>query len=49
MQFDAESGVVPPDFSIDRTIDNLRFSMSVPAAENSLVTGFGQKLNDDGD
>lgn len=48
MQFDAESGVVAPDFSIDRAIDNLRFSMSVPAADNSLVTGFGQKLQNAG-
>jgi uncharacterized protein (DUF885 family) len=48
MEFDNESGVLPPDFSIDRTIANLTNSISAPAAENSLVTSFGQKLNDAG-
>lgn len=44
MKFDSESGVVPPDFSIDRTIENLKTSIAVPARENSLVTGYSQKL-----
>jgi len=48
MQFDAESGVVPPDFSIDRTIANLETWQNVPAAENSLVTSLRQKLDDAG-
>ena len=48
MEFDNESGVLPPDFSIDRTIENLNVSISVPAAENSLVTSFVLKLNDAG-
>jgi uncharacterized protein (DUF885 family) len=48
MEFDNELGVLPPDFSIDRTIANLTDSISVPAAENSLVTSFSQKLTDAG-
>lgn len=48
MQFDAESGVVPPDFSIDRAIANLTESLAVPAAENGLVTTFRQKLTEAG-
>ncbi len=48
MEFDNELGVLPPDFSIDRTIENLTESIRVPAAENSLVTSFSQKLNDAG-
>jgi uncharacterized protein (DUF885 family) len=45
MQADRELGVVPPDFSIQRTIDNLAQSIGMPAAENSLVTSFNQKLS----
>lgn len=48
MMFDSELGVVPPDFSIDRAIENLAVSISVPAAENSLVTRFSEKLADAG-
>jgi len=48
MEFDAESGVVPPDFSIDRAIVNLTAGLDVPAAEFGLVTSFRQKLNDAG-
>jgi uncharacterized protein (DUF885 family) len=48
MEFDNESGVLPPDFSIDRTIENLTGSISVPAAENPLVTSFSQKLAEAG-
>jgi len=48
MEFDSELGVLPPDFSIDRTIANLTGSISVPAAENPLVTGLRQKLAEAG-
>jgi uncharacterized protein (DUF885 family) len=44
MHYDRELGVVPPDFSIDKAIANLAITVDMPAAENSLVTGFGRKL-----
>ena len=46
MHYDRELGVVPPDFSIDKAIANLSVSIDMAAAENSLVTGFIQKLTD---
>ena len=48
MHYDRELGVVAPDFSIDKTIANLAVSIDMPAAENSLVTSFIQKLTDAG-
>ena len=48
MMFDSELGVVPPDFSIDRAIENLAAGIGVPAAENSLITRFSEKLADAG-
>ena len=48
MHFDRDLGVVPPDFSIDKALANLAASVDMPAAENSLVTGFSRKLTDAG-
>ena len=48
MAFDRNLGVVPPDFSIRRAIDNLESSISGPAADNSLVTSFEDKITDAG-
>ncbi|MBT8047384.1 MAG: DUF885 domain-containing protein [Gammaproteobacteria bacterium] len=48
MESDRELGVMPPDFSIRRTIENLAGNIAAPAAENSLVTTFNRKLNEAG-
>jgi uncharacterized protein (DUF885 family) len=48
MHHDRDLGVVPPDFSIDKAIANLAVNVDMPAAENSLVVRFGEKLTDSG-
>ncbi|RPH96339.1 MAG: DUF885 domain-containing protein [Lysobacterales bacterium] len=48
MEHDRTLGVVPPDFVIDRTLANLTASVGIPAAANTLVTRFSQKLDEAG-
>ena len=48
MHYDRDLGVVPPDFSIDKAIASLAASVDMPAAENSLVARFGEKLTEAG-
>lgn len=48
MEYDRDLGVVPPDFSITRAINNISLGLADPATESTLVTTFSQKLADAG-
>ena len=41
---DRKLGVVPPDFVIDKTINNLTLQVATPAKEHTLVTSMNEKL-----
>ncbi|SUI90568.1 DUF885 domain-containing protein [Shewanella morhuae] len=44
LNLDAQMGVIPPDFVIDKTIASLQQQLNGMAAEHPLVTSFNEKL-----
>ena len=44
----AEAGITPPTFVVNKVLENINSFISVPAAENALVTTFTEKLHESG-